>query len=118
MIEALIRRPATLTRTGRSTTEFDDYNQPIETTETANVLCYIQPVTSAGSNSGRSEHASTGDIQTETHIAFLLPDADVDGWDRIAQDGISYEFDGPPALLRHPVTQVASHYEARLRRSV
>lgn len=113
-VRRMIRRPATVTRTTRSTTETDEYNVPAEVTETATILCHVEPVMAV---SERDESERGGDIQTETWMGYFLPDADIEGWDRITVDGSTFEFVGPPGLFVHPRTSKPHHYEARLRRT-
>lgn len=113
-VRRMIRRTATVTRTTRSATETDEYNVPVEVTETAELLCHIEPVMTVAE---RDEVERGGDIQSEMWLGYFLPDADLEGWDRLTVDGVDYEFVGPPGLFVHPRTNKAHHYEARLRRT-
>ena len=78
-------------------------------TQSSTVLAaYVYPV--GGKEDERQRNTQMGEWR-----ALVGPDADVDGWDRAAYDGRSFDIIAPPEPVWNPRTNVHHHTRIRLR---
>lgn len=89
----------------------DGHGNPTETTTTATAKCWLY-------QDRRSENQRAGDQQIEGWVLVLPATADVDGNDRVAVGGRTFEVTGPPWRAENPRTGAVSHIEASLSRVV
>lgn len=101
----------TVTYTGPA----DGMGDPTEVTSTASFRCWLARPPVGG---GGSENTANANTQIESLVLYLeAAAADIDGFDRVAVDGITYEFLGPPWPALNPRTQVITHVESTVRRT-
>lgn len=89
----------------------DAYGNPTESTSSSVYLGELQQIR-------RDEQTRDANIQGETWLLILEPDAVIDGGDRVTVNSLTYELDGPPWHARDPQTDEYSHWEATVRRTV
>ena len=106
----LMTNTATITHVSPDASNPDEYGNPGETTTTTSALCELQ-------QAQRDEEQDDTAVQTETWNLYLVPTATIDGGDRVAVDGVTYEVIGPPWRARHPRSGDISHIEAPVRRA-
>ena len=66
----------------------------------------------------RTEPGAQGELGVSTFLLVLPANTSIDTGDTVTVDGDSYEVVGAPWHARNPRTQVESHVEATLKRSV
>ncbi len=105
----LMTNTATITHVAPNPANPDEYGNPGETTTTSSALCELQ-------QKERDEEENDTAVQGETWNLFLVPSATIDGGDRVAVGGVTYEVVGPPWRARHPRSGAITHIEATVRR--
>lgn len=105
----LMTQQATITHVADVATGADEYNNPTYPTSTATVRCWLH-------QTQRSERTAEADTQIETWRLYLPPGTSVDGPDKVAVDGVTYELDGPPWPAFNPRLHRVTHIECTLRK--
>jgi len=86
--------------------ERDDYNNPIPTTTTSTVECWIEQASA-------SESTVDTAFQAEDYRIYLEAGTVVSGADRLTVLGVTYEIVGPPWPAVSPRTRQVTHIEAK-----
>lgn len=107
MIANLLNRPCTIARG----VENDGYglDTPDEA-ETTDTVCELQ-------QRNRSEAGDAGEISLSDWVVFLPAGTELTTADRITVEDQTFEVIGAPWPVVHPVSQIASHLEATVRRT-
>lgn len=88
----------------------DDYGNPTDVETTLETTCWLH-------QSMRDEASTNANTQEETWRIYLPPTVDVEGFDRAAVAGVTYEFVGPPWRAFNPRLEAYTHFEGTVRRA-
>jgi hypothetical protein len=104
----LLTLPCTIER--RSDGAPDDYGTPVPVYTPEDALCEFQ-------QRSRNESEGMAEVGTEQWLLVLAAGTQLTTFDRVVVNGESFELDGPPWPVRHPITGAASHVECTVKRS-
>lgn len=106
----LLNRTVTITRRSASG-DIDEFGNEISTETNVATVGELQ-------QTQRTEPAAQGELSITTWLLVLPAGTSIDTGDAVIVDNHTYEVIGAPWQARNPRTQVASHVEATLRRTV
>jgi hypothetical protein len=106
----LLNRTVTITRRTASAST-DDYGNEISAETNVATVGELQ-------QTQRTEPTAQGELAVTTWLLILPAGTNIDTGDTVTVDTHTYEVIGSPWQARNPRTQVTSHVEATLRRSV
>lgn len=104
----LMTQTATITHVA-DTGSPDPYGNPAEVTTVTSSPCFLS-FTPGTENTDET-------VQVQTPTIFLPSDVAVDGGDRVAVDGVTYEIDGVPAVHYNPRQHRNTHIQATVKRA-
>jgi hypothetical protein len=87
----------------------DPYGDPAEMATTTTSPCFLS-FTPGTENTDET-------VQIQTPTLFIPPGAALDGGDRVAVDGVTYQVDGVPAVHFNPRLRRTTHIQATLKRA-
>lgn len=110
-VSNLLTNPATIHRRAATDGE-DELGNPTPTWVNVETFGWID---ARGNNIETTEDIGAADWQVETRNAFLLPDPQLTGRDRVSMLGETFEIVGPPHTFTHPKTRRAVYTQAVVR---